>query len=97
LSTRHRDDPGRGCLLAAVGSDVARQPRSIRRAFTEGFRTRVDAVLKLMTGRSAAARREKALATMAGLVGALVLSRAVDDPRLSEEILEAAAAAFSRS
>src|SRR5437867_12268898 len=27
LSPRHRDTPGRGCLLAAVGSDVVRQPR----------------------------------------------------------------------
>jgi TetR/AcrR family transcriptional repressor of nem operon len=50
-----------------------------------------------VTGRSAAARRDKALATMAGLVGALVLSRAVDDPKLSDEILEAAAATFGRS
>ena len=36
LSPRHRDDPGHGCLFAALGSDVVRQPRSIRRAFTEG-------------------------------------------------------------
>src|SRR5947199_6795009 len=28
LSKRHRDDPGRGCLFAAVGSDVVRQPKS---------------------------------------------------------------------
>src|SRR3982074_780061 len=25
LSARHRDDPGHGCLLAALGSDTARQ------------------------------------------------------------------------
>src|ERR1043166_888246 len=36
LTPRHRDDAGHGCLLAAVGSDTARQPRSVRRAFTEG-------------------------------------------------------------
>jgi len=96
LAPRHRDDPGRGCLLAAVGSDVVRQPRSVRRAFTEGLRLRVDALGRLMPGRSAAARRQKAIATMAGLVGALILSRAVDDPKLSDEILEAAAASLGR-
>jgi TetR/AcrR family transcriptional repressor of nem operon len=96
LSPRHRDDPGTGCLLSALGSDAARQPRAVRRAFTDGFRARVDAWLKLVPGRSAAARREKALATMAGLVGALMLSRAVDDPALSDEILEATATAFER-
>jgi hypothetical protein len=31
------------------------------------------------------------------LVGALVLSRAIDDPKLSDEILEAAAATFGRA
>jgi hypothetical protein len=42
------------------------------------------------------ARREKALATMAGLVGALILSRAVDDPALSDEILKATATELGR-
>jgi hypothetical protein len=37
-------------------------------------------------------RRQKALAAYAGLVGALVVSRAVDDPDLSNEILSAVAA-----
>jgi TetR/AcrR family transcriptional regulator, transcriptional repressor for nem operon len=96
LSPRHRDDAGHGCLFAALGSDVARQPRSVRHAFTEGLRLRVEALRKLLPG-SAEARRKKALATMAGLVGALMLSRAVDDPRLSDEILEAAAATFGRT
>lgn len=96
LSPRHRDDAGHGCLFAALGSDVVRQPRSVRRAFTEGLRVRVDALRQLVPGRSAA-RRQKALATLSGLVGALILSRAVDDPKLSEEILEAAAASLSRS
>jgi TetR/AcrR family transcriptional repressor of nem operon len=37
------------------------------------------------------ARRRKALATMAGLVGAVILSRAVNDADLSDEILQAEA------
>ena len=96
LSPSHRDDPGTGCLLAALGSDAARQPRAIRRALTDGFRVRLDAWLKLVTGRSAAARREKALVTMATLVGALIIARAVDDPALSDEILEATATELGR-
>jgi TetR/AcrR family transcriptional repressor of nem operon len=94
LTPRHRNDPAHGCLLAALGSDVARQPRSVRRAFTEGVKARVDALRALLPGRSDAARRKKAVATLAGIVGALILSRAVDDPTLSEEILDAATATF---
>jgi TetR/AcrR family transcriptional repressor of nem operon len=33
---------------------------------------------------------------MAGLVGAMILARAVDDPALSDEILEAAESTFGR-
>ena len=95
LTRRHRDDAGHGCLLAALGSDVMRQPRSVRHAFTEGLRLRIAVLARVRAGRSAA-RRRKALATMAGLVGALMLSRAVDDPRLSDEILEATAESLGR-
>jgi TetR/AcrR family transcriptional repressor of nem operon len=96
LTRRHRDDAGHGCLFAALGSEVGRQPRSVRHGFTKGLHLRIDALARLLTGRSAA-RRRKALATMAGLVGALILSRAVDDPRLSDEILEATAASLGRT
>jgi len=95
LSPRHRDNRGAGCMFAAVGSDVVRQPRSVRRAFTEGLRHRIDALQSVLPGR-AAARRRRALATMAGMVGALMLSRAVDDPALSGEILDAATATLGR-
>jgi TetR/AcrR family transcriptional regulator, transcriptional repressor for nem operon len=94
LTPRHRDNRAHGCLFAAVGSDIARQPGSVRRAFTERFRSRIDVLRRLVPARSAAARRKKALATKAGLVGALMLSRAVDDPALSGEILTAASNVF---
>jgi len=48
----------------------------------------------LVPGRSKARKRQKALATMAGLVGAVVLSRAVDDPDFADEILDAGQAFF---
>jgi TetR/AcrR family transcriptional repressor of nem operon len=69
----------------------------VRRAFTEGLRASVNRLTQLLPGRSATAKRQKALATMAGLVGALMLSRAVDDPGLSDEILDAAAEVFARA
>lgn len=96
LTPGHRNDRARGCLYAAVGSDMPRQSRSVRHAFTEGFRGTIERLLNLMPGRSAALRRKRALATMSGLVGALILSRAVEDPHLSDEILEAATTVFGR-
>jgi TetR/AcrR family transcriptional repressor of nem operon len=89
LSRRHRSDRAHGCLMAALGSDIVLQPRIVRRAFTEGLRSRIDALCRLMPGRSAPVQREQALATLAGLVGALILSRGVNDPKLADEILGA--------
>lgn len=91
LSTRHRDAPGQGCLLAALGGDAARQGPAVRQAVTEGVRKQVEGLATLVPGRTKAAKRQRALADYASLVGAMVLARAVDDEDLSNEILRAAA------
>jgi TetR/AcrR family transcriptional regulator, transcriptional repressor for nem operon len=97
LSKSHRDDPASGCLIAALGGDVARQESSVRRAFTAGLRPMIEFLTRHATGRSAAAKRERALATLATLVGTVVLARAVDDGDLSEEVLQAARVALKVS
>jgi TetR/AcrR family transcriptional repressor of nem operon len=94
LSARHRDNPGTGCVIATLGSDVSHQGAPVRRAFTQGVRSLIDVLARLIPGASAAAKRRKALATYSSMVGALVLARAVDDPKLSEEILKAVASSI---
>jgi TetR/AcrR family transcriptional regulator, transcriptional repressor for nem operon len=89
LSARHRDDPARGCSFAALGTDAARSGTAVRKTFTEGLTALIDILAENVPGRTKAARRRKAVATMAGLVGALTLARAVADPPLSDEILQA--------
>ena len=91
LSPRHRDAPGQGCLLAALGGDAARQGTAVRQAVTEGVRAQVEGLATLAPVRTKAARRQRALADYASLVGAMVLARAVDDEALSNEILHATA------
>lgn len=94
LSKSHRDNQGSGCLIAALGGDVSRQPSLVRRAFTVGLRPMIDFLTQHAIGRSKAAQRERALVTLATLVGTVVLARAVDDADLSDEVLEASRKAF---
>ena len=68
----------------------------MRSAFTRGLRPFLDVLDRLIPGRSAEARRKAALATLSGMVGAMILARAVDDPALSEEILDAARASLGK-
>ncbi len=88
LSLAHRDNPGRGCLMAALGGDIARQGGALRRGLAAHVQAQFGFLAALIKGRGAR-RRRQAVATLASLVGAIVLARAVDDPILSEEILAA--------
>jgi TetR/AcrR family transcriptional regulator, transcriptional repressor for nem operon len=89
LAPTHRDDPGRGCAFASLSADAARGGKTVRAAFAEGLQPFLDVLAESIPGRSKAARRRKAVATMASLVGAVTLARAVGDQRLSDEILAA--------
>jgi TetR/AcrR family transcriptional repressor of nem operon len=100
LSPKHRDDPGQGCAFAALGNDAARSGKTVRKAFAEGLAPLLDILAQSIPGKSIvgksvpskskAARRRKAVAAMATLVGALTLARAVEGTPLSDEMLEAA-------
>lgn len=83
LSAKHRDAPGAGCAIAALGPDMGRHGGAVRNNFTAGVRSMVARVAALLSSR----REDQALAHVATLVGALVLARAVDDPELSDRIL----------
>jgi TetR/AcrR family transcriptional repressor of nem operon len=88
LSVAHRDAPGRGCFMAALGCEMGRQGKEVRHAFTEIVRANVARVGRLLPGQRRS--EDRALATVAMLVGALVLARGVDDGELSERLLAAA-------
>ena len=91
LSTAHRDRPGKGCAFAALGCEVARQGPTLRKTFTAGVRIAVARLAPLLPGSRRKMREDRALALLSGMVGALILARAVDDPALSDQILAATA------
>jgi len=89
LSPRHRDDPARGCVFAALGADAARSGPLVHDAFAEGLEPLIALLAESAPGSSKTARRRKAVAAMSGLVGALLLARAIGKRELSDEILDA--------
>jgi TetR/AcrR family transcriptional regulator, transcriptional repressor for nem operon len=97
LSPAHRDRPGEGCVLAALGAEAVRHGSPVRSAFTRGVRSALDMLTRLVPGKSKRAKRERALATYASMIGALVLARAVDDPELSEEVLQSVLASIAHA
>jgi TetR/AcrR family transcriptional repressor of nem operon len=91
LSSEHRDKPGQGCPLAALACEMPRQNCGVRATFTAGLRGMIGQMTSHMGGAGLKQRQrdEQALATVASLIGALVLARAVNDPKLSDDILRA--------
>jgi TetR/AcrR family transcriptional repressor of nem operon len=92
LSALQRDTPARGCVFPALGAEAARQGGAVKSAFTEGMEALIAILAEIAPGRTAAARRKRALAMFSTMVGAMLLARAVDRDTVSEEILAAAAA-----
>ena len=88
LSDAHRDDPGSGCAVVALGGDVPRADEAIREAYTAQVRRYLGRLGELMDSGDDTV----ALST---LVGAVLLSRAVSDPELSERILRDAREALA--
>ncbi|MDB5860826.1 MAG: nemR [Ramlibacter sp.] len=96
LSTAHRDSPGEGCVVAALGSEAAREGPALRRAITDGTRAQLDVLTELVPGEAHSAKRQRAVVTLAAMIGALVLARALDDEALSKELLRSVKAAVSQ-
>ena len=97
LSADHRDAPGGGCVLAALGCEMPRQSAAVRHSFTQGLRHMMSRLAALFPAGPEHQREDDALAVAAALVGALVLARAVDDLDLSDRILAASRARLSQN
>jgi len=79
-----------GCPVAALGSEMPRQAPEVRRAATRRIKEMIDVVARQSPDWGQRGAHEHALVTVATMVGALLLARAVDDPKLSDTLLKAA-------
>jgi TetR/AcrR family transcriptional regulator, transcriptional repressor for nem operon len=89
LSQEHVADAASGCPAAALGSEMPRQPSKVRRVATRHIKEMIDLVMRHAPGRGRSGAHARALVTVATMVGAVVLARAVDDPKLSAALRKA--------
>lgn len=91
LSAAHRDGLATSCAVTTLAGDVARSNERARSAYTQQVGTYLGVLTKLIATDKQKSRRIKAIAALSTLVGAVSLARAVNDNKLSEEILKSAA------
>ncbi len=90
LSRSHRDHPDAGCPVPALASEIAREGRAPRQALEEYLQALVGELAPHTPAAPGLPPEDRVLATIALCAGALSLSRAVNDPQLSDRILRAA-------
>lgn len=91
LSTAHRDALAMSCAVTTLAADVARSNQRARSAYTRQVGAYLELLTRLISGSTPRARRRKALAALSTLVGAVSMARAVNDDKLSREILKSVA------
>ncbi len=97
LSPAHRDNLAHGCALAALGSEMSHQPETVKHEITKELRSLFQETEQGLAGATTSSRENSAIALVASLLGGLILSRAVDDPKLSRRILSVVSKAIKQS
>lgn len=90
LSREHIEHAEIGCPLAALGSETPRQAPEVRRVATRHIKEMIDLLARQSPDWGQPSAHERALVTLATMVGALLLARAVDEPGLADGLREAA-------
>ncbi|MEN3149634.1 TetR family transcriptional regulator [Neorhizobium sp. IRAMC:178] len=96
LSPGHLGEKADGCPLVALGSDAVRQSEAVRRPFEDGVRAHFEVLDELMDDAKSSNPSSKAMAILSLMVGAVTLSRIMQDENLSQGILDAAAGEVRR-
>lgn len=95
LSDEHLASIETGCPVSALGSEMPRQAPEVRRAATRRIKEMIDLVARQSPDWGQPAAHERALVTVAAMVGTLMMARAVDDPALSASLRQAVLKCFA--
>jgi TetR/AcrR family transcriptional repressor of nem operon len=91
LSMDHCAEKTDGCPVVALGSDAARQDPDVKASFEAGIKEYLEMLGSWVGKADGDEPDSKAMAILSTMVGAVLLSRAVNDEQMSKRFLQAAA------
>ncbi|MBR0956866.1 TetR/AcrR family transcriptional regulator [Bradyrhizobium japonicum] len=89
LSTLHRDNPGHGCSIPALGAEIARESPKARKAFAGKLDEMIETLTDTIPNLPRKTARRQAIATLATMAGTMLLARIAGSSELSDEVLKA--------
>lgn len=90
LSKEHLAGIETGCVISALGSEMPRQSPEVRLAATRRIKEMIDLIARQYPDWGQPSAHQRALVTVATMVGTLTLARAVNDSALSDALCNAA-------
>jgi len=97
LSEDHVRNPDLGCALAAMGSEIARMPKELRRVVSEALDAYADRLEFLMPGETVRERRAAFLVLFPSMAGCIMTARAHSSKLRQRQILAAGRALFEQA
>ncbi|MET3332552.1 MULTISPECIES: TetR/AcrR family transcriptional regulator [Bradyrhizobium] len=88
LSALHRDNPGHGCSIPALGAEIARESPKARKAFAGKLDEMIEVLADNIPNMPRKAARKQAVATLATMAGTMLLARIAGSSELSDEVLK---------
>jgi TetR/AcrR family transcriptional repressor of nem operon len=88
LSPLSRDDVEHSCTFAAAGSELVRAGEKTRHIASEAFKRTLAGLAPFMCVPENADQTAAAISVLTNMIGALTMARLVDDPVLSDRILD---------
>jgi len=92
LTPKHRDTPEQGCAFAALAREFAQAGGEFPKAFEGELGISIEHLIELLSEENGDDAKQTAMGVLSLCVGGMVLARAVDNPKLSNEVLKAARA-----
>ena len=89
LAPVHRDDPGHGCAIPTLGSEIARESPKTRKAFAAKLELMIDMIADQIPDVPRKTARKRAMAALGTMMGTLVMARVAGSGEFSDEILGA--------
>jgi len=90
LSLEHLEDPGGGCVLSTLASEIARQRPTVRARINAAMKSYRERLLPFLPGKDDAEKRRQFIVLFPAMAGVLMTARAMSDPAARKEILSVA-------
>ena len=95
LTAEHRDNLADGCFFPTMAGEVRLESSAARGEFSNALKRYFARLAAILPKPGPKAHEDGELVLASGMVGAIVLARAVDDPALSDRILNACRTFYS--